>query len=148
MPLRSFAARVASIATFIAAFLFDANILAPLVLPLATDPPDVLRLVTAHVTATMGAGLWSAIFILALNGTLLSIFGEPLFRRIALLLQCAIITILVMMMLFFPVLSSAVPALLQSNNPIVHWLPPFWFLGLYQRILDGPGSLPVFHSLA
>ena len=53
-----------------------------------------------------------------------------------------------MMMLFFPVLSSAVPALLQSNNPIVHWLPPFWFLGLYQRILDGPGSLPVFHSLA
>ena len=97
MPLRSFAARVASIATFIAAFLFDANILAPLVLPLATDPPGcpALRLVTAHVTATMGAGLWSAIFILALNGTLLSIFGERLFRRIALLLQCAIITILV-----------------------------------------------------
>ena len=148
VPLRSFAARVASIAIFIAAFLFDANILAPLVLPLATDPPNVLRLVTAHIVATMSAGLWSAIFILALNGTLLSLFGERLFRRIALLLQCAIITILVMMMLFFPVLSSAVPALLQSNNPIVHWLPPFWFLGLYQRILDGQGSLPVFHSLA
>ena len=147
-PMRSFAARVASIAIFIAAFLFDANILAPLILPLATDPPNLLRLVTAQLVATASAGLWSAIFILALNGTLLSLLGERLFRRVALLLQCAIITILVMMMLFFPVLSSAVPALLQSNNPIVHWLPPFWFLGLYQRILDGPNSLPIFHALA
>jgi hypothetical protein len=158
-PLRSFAARVASIAIFIAGFLFDANILAPFVLPLATDPPNLPRLVTAQIVATMAAGLWSAIFIVALNGTLLALFGERLFRRIALLLQCAIITALVMMMLFFPVLSSAVPALLQSNNPIVYWLPPFWFLGVYQQILGVPSDVSstltnasattaIFHSLA
>jgi hypothetical protein len=158
VPMRSFAARVVSIAIFILGFLFDANILAPFVLPPATDPPNLSRFVTAHIVATMGAGLWAAIFILALNGTLLALLGERLFRRIALPLQCAIITFLVMMMLFFPVLSAAVPALLQSNSPIVHWLPPFWFLGIYQQILGVPSdvsstvgnvsSLTIFTTLA
>jgi len=150
-PLHSFAARVASIAIFILGFLFDANILAPFVLPLATDPPNFARLVTAQIIATLSAGLWSAIFVLALNGTLLALLGERLFRRIALLLQCAIITVLVMMMLFFPVLSSAVPFLLKTGSPIAFWLPPFWFLGLYQQILGSavdPAEQLVFATLA
>src|SRR5664279_1479575 len=40
---RLFLARIAAIAILIAAILFDANILAPLVLPAAIDPPNLLR---------------------------------------------------------------------------------------------------------
>jgi hypothetical protein len=155
-PLRSFAARVASIAIFILGFLFDANVLAPFVLPLATDPPNLARFLAAHILAVTASGLFAAIFILALNGVLLAILGEHLFRRIALLLQSTVIAVLVMLMLFFPVLSGAVPVLLRSGS--ARWFPPFWFLGIYQQILGVPSDvsstvgnispLPLFTSLA
>ncbi len=59
---RLFRARVAAIAILIAGFLFDANFLAPLVLPAATDPPDMPRLIAGHVLAVLGSGLFSAAF--------------------------------------------------------------------------------------
>lgn len=151
VPLRSFAARVASIAVFIAGFLFDANILAPLVLPMATDPPNLPRFLAAHILAVFLAGLFSALSILAFNATLLAFLGERLFRRVALLLQSGLIALLVLLMLLFPVFSGAVPILLQSHSAIVLWSPPFWFLGLYQHILGGapdPAAQQIFATLA
>ncbi len=147
-PLRSFAARVASIAIFVAAFLFDANVLAAFVLPMAMDPPNLPRFLAGHMLAVAASGLFAAIFILALNGTLLSLLGEQLFRRIALLLQCLAITSLVMLMLFFPVISGVVPVLLQSGGAFARCFPPFWFLGIYQCLLDSPSALPIYNTLA
>ncbi len=145
---RLFRARVAAIAILIGGFLFDANFLAPLVLPAATDPPDMPRLVAGHVLAVLGSGLFSAAFILALQGVLLSVFGERLFRRLSLLLQGLSITGLLMLLFLFPVLSGAVPAFLKSGSGYVLCFPPFWFLGIYQRILEGPAALPIFARLA
>jgi hypothetical protein len=145
---RLFRARVAAIAILIGGFLFDANFLAPLVLPAATDPPDMPRLVAGHVLAVLGSGLFSAAFILALQGVLLSVFGERLFRRLSLLLQGLSITVLLMLLFLFPVLSGAVPAFLKSGNAYVLCFPPFWFLGIYQRLLEGPAALPIFAKLA
>lgn len=145
---RLFTARVAAIAILIGGFLFDANFLAPLVLPAATDPPDMPRLVTGHVLAVLGSGLFSAAFILALQGVLLAVFGERLFRRLSLLLQGLSITVLLMLLFLFPILSSAVPAILESGSRYALCFPPFWFLGIYQRLLEGPTALPIFSQLA
>jgi hypothetical protein len=30
----------------------------------------------------------------------------------------------------------------------VFWFPPFWFLGIYQRLLEGPAALPIYTKLA
>ena len=43
-----------------------------------------------------------------------------------------------MLLLLFPVLSGAVPVLLQSGSRYAFCFPPFWFLGIYQRLLEGP----------
>ncbi len=145
---RVFVARVAAIAVFIAGFLFDANVLAPVVLPMATDPPNLLRFVLGDVVAVAAGGLFSAGFILALQGVLLALLGERLFRRISLAIQGLAVTVLVVLMLLFPVLSGVTPGLLQSSIAAVRWFPPFWFLGMFQRILDGPAALPVFSELA
>jgi hypothetical protein len=72
---RVFLARAGAITVFILGFLFDANFLAPIVLPMATDPPNLVRFVSAHVAAVGGSGLFAATFILALQGVLLSVFG-------------------------------------------------------------------------
>ena len=53
-----------------------------------------------------------------------------------------------MLLLSFPVLSGVTPALLQSHNGAVLWFPPFWFLGMYQTLLDGASTLPIFRELA
>jgi hypothetical protein len=145
---RVFVARVAAIAVFIAGFLFDANVLAPVVLPMATDPPNLLRFVLGDVVAVAASGLFSVGFILALQGVLLALLGERLFRPISLAVQGLAVTVLVVLMLLFPVLSGVTPGLLQSGIAAVRWFPPFWFLGMFQRILDGPAALPVFSELA
>jgi hypothetical protein len=143
-----FLARAAAITVFVGGFLLDANLLAPLALPLAMDPPHLLRFVAGDVAAVAAGGLFASAFILAQQAVLLALLGERLFRRISLAVQGLAVTVLVVLMLLFPVLSGVTPGLLQSGNPAVEWFPPFWFLGMDQRILEGPAALPVFAELA
>lgn len=145
---RVFLARVAAISVFVFGFLCVANVLAPIFLPMATDPPDLPRFLAGHVLAVAGSGLFAAALILASQGVLLSVLGERLMRKISLLVQGLSISAMLMLLLLFPVLSGVVPVLLQSGNEVVHWLPPFWFLGIYQLLLDGHAALPIYTSLA
>jgi hypothetical protein len=145
---RVFFGRAAAIGIFIAGFLFDANFLAPVVLPAATDPPHLVSFLAGHVAAVAAAGLFGAGSVVALQSVLLAVLGERFFRRISLVLQGAAVTVLVMLLLLFPVLSGVTPALLQSHNSAVLWFPPFWFLGMYQMLLDGSSALPIFRELS
>ncbi len=145
---RVFFGRAAAIGIFIAGFLFDANFLAPVFLPAATDPPNLVSFVAGQVAAVAAAGLFSAAIIVALQSLLLALLGERFFRKISLVLQGAAVTVLVMLLLLFPVLSGVTPALLIAHNNAVLWFPPFWFLGMYQMILDNGATLPIFHQLA
>lgn len=145
---RLFLARVAAIAILIAGFLFDANALAPLALPAAIDPPNVLRFLAGHLLAVAGSGLFAAVFILAVQGVLLAVLGGRLFRRISLFIQGVSISVLLMLLLLFPVLSAAVPAAIVSGSASVYCLPPLWFLGIYERLMEGPSALPVYTRLA
>ncbi len=144
---RLFQARVAAITILILGFLLDANMLAPFVLPASFDPPNLPPLLIGHILAVLGSGLFSAAFILALQGVFLSVLGEQLFRRISLAVQGLLISILLMLLLLFPVLSAAVPVFLQSGSRFVLYCPPFWFLGIYQRVLEGPNALPIYTQL-
>jgi len=54
----------------------------------------------------------------------------------------------VMLLLLFPVLSAVTPRLLQSHNGAVLWFPPYWFLGMYQALVDGSSALPIFRELS
>jgi hypothetical protein len=145
---RSFLARVAAISIFIAGFLFDANVFATLVLPAAIDPPNLPRFLLGHLLAVFGSGLFAAFFILALQGVLLSLLGERFFRKISLVMQCLSITALLLLMFLFPVFSGVVPALLKSGSAYALWCPPFWFLGIYQLLMEGPSALPIYATLA
>jgi hypothetical protein len=151
LPIRDrtlFLARVAAIAIFVVGFLLDANILPPLIIPASFDPPNLTRLLAGHMLAVLGSGMFSAAFILALQGVLLSVLGEALFRRLSLILQGLSISALLMLLLLFPVLSAAVPVFLKSGSRLVLYCPPLWFLGIYQRVLEGPAGLPIYTRLA
>ena len=144
---RVFMGRVAAIGLLILGFLFDANFLAPVILPMSTDPPSLMLLEMGHVAAVTASGLFGASSILAVQSVLLALFGERLFRKVSLLLQGAAVTGLVMLLLLFPVLSGVTPFLLQSGNRMIYLFPPYWFLGIYQQALGGPSAVSEFHTL-
>ena len=146
--LVQFRARVSAIAVFVFGFLFDANILALLVLPLATDPPQLGIFLRGHLSAVALAGLFSAGSILALQGMFLALLGEKLFRRASFLLQGALVAAFLVLLLLFPVLSGVTPALLESSTPAARWFPPFWFLAIFQQHLPGARNLPAWNRLA
>lgn len=144
---RVFMGRVAAIALLIAGFLFDANFLAPLILPMSTDPPSLMRLEMGHVAAVTASGLFAAFSIVAAQSVLLALMGERLFRKVSLLLQGAAVASLAMLLLLFPVLSGVTPSLLQSGNRAILLFPPYWFLGIYQQTLGGPSAIAEFRTL-
>ena len=146
--LRLFRARIGAIAIFVAGFLLDVNLLAVLVLPLSTDPPRLAIHLGSHFFAVSLAGLFAAGFVLALQGTLLALLGEKLFRRTSLLLQGVLVAAFLILLLLFPVLSGVTPALLQSNSPASRWFPPFWFLAVFQQHLPDASNLPAWPQLA
>ena len=145
---RVFLARVAAIGIFLAGFLVDANALPPIMLVISTDPPDAGRFLAGDVLGVMASGVFAGLLVLAVQGGLVAVAGERLFRRISLVAQGLAVTVLVMAMLLFPVLSGVAPALVESNSAYARWFPPFWFLGMEQRIIDGPRALPVWSEMA
>lgn len=145
---RLFLARAAAIAIFLVGFLFDSNIVATLIFPVVVDPPNMPHFLSGHVLAALGAGLFAAAFIIAFESVLLALFGERLFRKLSLVVQGLSISALLVLLLLFPVLSAVVPALLQSGSLYTRCFPPFWFLGVYQRLVEGPSALPIYTQLA
>jgi hypothetical protein len=145
---RVFLARIAAIAVLITGFLFDANILAPLVLPSAVEPPNLPRFLAGHLLAVFAAGLFAAAFVLAVQGVLLAALGERLFRRLSLVMQGIGIAVLLLLLLLFPMLSNVAAKFLKSGSVLALYFPPFWFLGIYERLMEGPAALPIFGKLA
>jgi hypothetical protein len=145
---RAFGARVTAISILMGGFLLDTNLFSSFVLPMAMDPPDLPRFLAGHLLAVGASGLFAAASILALQGLCICFFGEHLFRKFALLLQGSAITLLVMLMLLFPVLSGVGPAMLQLGSLAARCFPPFWFLGIYQCLVEGARAVPIYHVLA
>ncbi len=151
LPVRSsrmFAARVTAIFILMGAALFDSGFLAALVLPAAMDPPHLWRFWAAHLTAVGASGVFGAALFLAIEGILLGVLGDRLFRKIALWLQGLFVLALLTLLFLYPAMDGALGGVLDLRNRLAMCVPPFWFLGIYQRMLDGPSTLPVFLHLA
>ena len=143
-----FFARVLALAIFLGLVLFGTSILGILFLPLVAELPNLVRHLLAHSMAVFASGTFAAATFLALQGILLNIVGENIFRRITPLLQGASIMLLLAILLLHPTLSRSLEPLLSSGSPAVRLFPPFWFLGIYERILMGPSAPAIFHELA
>ncbi len=143
-----FFARVLALAIFLGLVLFGTTILGILFMPLVAELPNFLRHLLAHSTAVFASGTFAAATFLALQGVLLNIVGENIFRRITPLLQGVSIMFLLAILLLHPTLSRSLEPLLTSGVAAVRLFPPFWFLGIYERLLMGPSAPAIFHELA
>ena len=69
----------------------------------------------AHLAAVMGSGAFAAAFFLSLQGILVALLGERLFRAISPFLQGLAMMMLVTIFLLFPVSSRFLDALTNSG---------------------------------
>jgi hypothetical protein len=149
VPARKFfAAKIAALGFFLALFLLASGLPGAAFLPLIAEEPSVVRHILAHILAVTAGGLFTAALFVSLQGILINLFGEKVFRWISPILQALSLTLLLIVLFLFPLLSQNLQLLLTSGNQAALWFPIFWFLGVYQTVLEGSAAPHAFHILA
>jgi len=145
---RLFWARISALVMFLTMFLAVVNLLGAVFFPLVADLPGLLRLVLAHVVAVGSAGVFVAAFFLGLQGVLINVLGQRLSRAVSPFVQGLSMMLLLTVLILCPMVMMFLQPLLESASVSVRYFPPFWFLGIYERVLAGSSTLPVCTALA
>ncbi|CAN5661829.1 hypothetical protein BH10ACI4_BH10ACI4_26420 [soil metagenome] len=145
---RLFLARVLAVGLFLGVVLVGTNFLGAIFLPLVADLPSLPLHLFAHGVSVAMAGIFTAAAGLMVQGVLLNLMSERMFRRIGPLPQGGSIMVLLTVLFLYPAMVQFLEPLLRSGSSAVQWFPPFWFLGIYERMLGGAAGLPIYGQLA
>jgi hypothetical protein len=85
--------------------------------------------------------------VASLHGILAAFTRGTTYKFLCALFQGLAFTVLSMLLLFLPFLSFAMKNLIQHQSATLCYLPPCWFLGLYEVLLPGKAK-NIFHQLA
>src|SRR5216683_6043923 len=143
---RLFRSRIVAAVLFLGLFLLGSSVPGVISYPMLSDPPGLARHLLAHVLAVLAGGAFAAALILSLQGLMAAVMGERFSRAISPFLQGISIMLLLTIFLLFPVTSRFLDVLV--NLPAARYFPPFWFLGIFETVLSGSSSQPVFSALA
>jgi len=95
--------------------------------------------IIAHLVASAGGSAFVFLAIAAMQGVLFAALGARWFRVVSAPIQVAIVTTLLLGLVFLPALDLSVVDTLAGTGRRVHpWIlvtPPLWFLGLYEAVL-------------
>jgi predicted permease len=93
----------------------------------------------AHVAVTFAASAFVFLSCAGLQGLLMNLLPPRWFRRISAYVQMALVVMLVLAFLgLVPVVANSI-RWIRAGHEWLGYLPPFWFLGLYQEMI-GRGS--------
>ena len=150
-PMQMFAAKAAALAGFLGIFLLATNVGGTGLLSSNWLGP-LWPQVKAHFVATMLAGLFAELLFLAIGGVMLCVLSARMFRIASPLLQMLAVMALALLLFAYLRFTGSIPVLLQQE-PLgaARWLPPLWFLGLYEEMLSGraaPAFAPVMAGYA
>lgn len=146
IPLRRLLyAKVLALGFLIAVFAADINIASTFVFPFIVvvglpdaSTPLYLRMVMSHGVSVVLASLFTFLFFLSVAGMLMSVLPWRWFQRVSRYVRVVAIAALLSGFLS----SFAVSSELNSFGPasFLPWLPPVWFTGLGQVLMDHGGN--------
>ncbi len=146
-PRQMLGAKVLALAGFLGLFLVAANIFGALVLP-AVSKGTFYRQCFSHGVATGLAGVFAAAALLAVGGTMLCVFDPRRFRVASPLLQMGTVVVLGLMLAQYGRYGDSLEAMLSTPIGEARWMPPFWFLGVYEVLLRGSAAPAFARELA
>jgi hypothetical protein len=136
------ASKAVALAGFLTLFLLSTNVFGAVVLP-AVSKGDLLRQLYAHTVATGLAGVFAALGLLAVGGTMLCVLDPRRFRAASPLLQMGSVVALVLLMVHYGRYGNDLQAILSEPLGRARWVAPYWFLGVYETLLHGSAA-PAF----
>jgi hypothetical protein len=146
-PIQLLSAKAAALIAFLGVFLFGSNAFGVIMLP-AVSEGNFFRQIYAQAIAVVMAGAFAALFFLAIGSVLLCVLDSARFRIASPVLQIVSTTALVLLILLYILYGSSTQALLSPPLAGAHYLPPLWFLGIYERLLLGSAAPPFANEMA
>jgi hypothetical protein len=112
-------------------------------LPLASSIETLVRGVPAHFIASAGAGMFACIAVAAIQATLVAAGGPRLFSRVTAPAQLGLAATGFLLILMSPAVGGAARALVNGDPGAAWaaWLPPVWFLGVYEVVLGNEADV-------
>ncbi len=146
MPLKSrelFYTKGRALLSLLGLFLIAANIFSLILFPAASTRSNgnYLHTVLAHSAAVLLSGVFAAVTMLAIEGLVLCLLPSSWFRPVSTAIQSLSVTILLLLFLLYPLVASRLQALMNGQTAFAQYIPPLWFLGLYETLLQ-PASAP------
>ncbi len=144
MPIRRralLAAKASALAIFLAIFLADINFFGVLFWPGVDGGKNTLAILSAHLTAVLAGGLFSALAIAAVHGLIATVFRGPLYRRVSVSAQTLLMFVLVMLLFLSPLLAFSTERLVKANSGFLYWFPGSWFIGFYEQLRPATHSV-------
>ena len=145
LPLRAwqiFAAKLAALLIVITAVVVTLNFLPSVGFPAVSGSRwqfghGMGVRVLAHITACVGGGYFFFFGLVALQGVFLNVLRPRTFGQVTGYVQGLLVAVmLVLIVLSFSIDAGIANRLIQPQW--ARWLPPVWFLGIYQAVLGDP----------
>src|SRR5438093_2788325 len=155
LPLRMsalFLAKAAALLLLLAVFTAAVNLFSGIIYPCVAmtnrkvTPWDLARWFVAHGLSVTAASAFGLLFFVALQGLLINTLPYRLFRKASVYVQAFSLMLLLALLLLLDSISSLAPAWAHTGSMTLDFLPPMWFLGIYETLLGS--RLPVFRHLA
>jgi hypothetical protein len=153
LPLRArqvFAAKLVALLAVATAAIVTLNLLPALIFPAVSASrwainPSLGARVLAHAATCAAASYFFFFGLVALQGVLLNLLRARQFARVTASLQGLLVgAMLVLIVLSFSIQPEITNTVIQPD--MARWLPPVWFLGLYQTLTGDPD--PSMRSLS
>jgi hypothetical protein len=142
---RLFLAKAIAFALFLAIFLVDVNFFSTLLWPALDNGPGFLAIFGAHFLTLMLAGLFAALSLASVQGVLIVLLPAPAFRRVSVWIQTALMFAMVSLLFLSPALAPMLQSLIRRRSPWLYAYPPYWFVGLYERMRPAVQSPVLLH---
>lgn len=135
---RVMAAKVIALCSFFALFLAGSSLPGAVLYPMIVKGP-FFRPLLAHVAATGLGGIFLSAALVTLSGLLRCLLRDRHFRVASAMLQTAVTGALVLLLVQYARYGQSLHLLLAHVRQ-ARWLPPLWFLGLYEELLHGAAA--------
>ncbi|WP_321473070.1 hypothetical protein [uncultured Paludibaculum sp.] len=137
LPLRRFemfTAKVLALALLMSLFLVDVNLFGTLLWPGIESGGGLVSDWATHIFVVGAAGLFMALFVAVLRGVLVLLFRGWLLRRLSVIVQTLLMSVLVTLLMLTPIIGMFTRQLVTSHHWILYCLPSVWFTALYEWI--------------
>ena len=150
LPLRRrdlLGAKAGALISFLALFVFAADVLGWWMLPVVSKERFWLHL-WAHGVAVVSAGAFGASAVLAAGGLLICVLPARAFRVISPLLQMLAVAVLGLLLVHYVRFGDVLDRTLSGQLGTTRFVPTFWFLGVYETLLRGDSAAAFARPMA